>query len=54
MKFDIVDFYGTISEDLLHQSIKFAKPYTSVSDETTNIIITAAIPSSSQMMVQES
>ena len=39
MKFDLVDFYLSISEDLLNRSIEFAKSYTSVSGETINIIM---------------
>ena len=39
MKFDIVDFYPSISEDLLKRSMEFATSYTSGSDETINIIM---------------
>ena len=39
MNFDIVDFYPSISEELLVKSINFAKKYTHISDDDINIIL---------------
>ena len=41
IKFDIVEFYPSISESLLKNAIHFAKLYTPISDETLNIILHA-------------
>ena len=38
IKFDIVDFYPSISEDLLDKSINFAKSVTNIDEQTINII----------------
>ena len=36
--FDIVEFYPSISEDLLHRAIRFAKDHINISDEEVGII----------------
>ena len=38
IKFDIVDFYPSISEKLLDKSINFAKSVTNIDEETINVI----------------
>ena len=38
MSFDIVEFYPSISEDLLHRAILFAKGYITITDEEVDII----------------
>ena len=38
IKFDIVDFYPSITEELLNKSIEFAKSYIEISDESIEII----------------
>ena len=37
--FDIVDFYPSISEDLLNKALDFASTYTQISEENRNIIM---------------
>ena len=39
--FDIVDFYPSISEDLLTKAREFASKYDTITDEEKNIIIKA-------------
>ena len=39
IKFDIVDFYPSISKELLNKAIKFAKTYVNISDQNLGIII---------------
>ena len=39
INFDIVDFYPSISEELLLKSINFAKKYTSISDDEVKVIL---------------
>ena len=39
INFDIVDFYPSISEELLLKSINFAKKYTSISDDEIQVIL---------------
>lgn len=41
MKFDIVEFYPSISEDLLWKALKFAEQYTDVPQDTIDIIMHA-------------
>lgn len=41
IKFDIVDFYSSISRDLLIDSINFAKNYMDIMDSEFNIILAA-------------
>ena len=41
ISFDIVDFYPSISEDLLTQALVFASQYDNITDEEKNIIIKA-------------
>ena len=41
VKFDIVNFYPSISQDLLQKSINFAKNYSNISVETEEIIMKA-------------
>ena len=38
IKFDIVDFYPSISEQLLDRAISFAKSFVNMDDDTANII----------------
>ena len=38
VKFDIVEFYPSISEELLNRSISFARSITIISDSVINII----------------
>ena len=38
MKFDVVEFYPSISEDLLKKAIKFAEKHVCLTDDETNII----------------
>ena len=38
IKFDIVEFYPSISEELLNRSISFARSITTISDSVINII----------------
>ena len=39
LKFDIVDFYPFITEDLLTKSLEFAQSYVEVDERTANIIM---------------
>ena len=39
--FDIVNFYPSITEEILRKSLCFAKQYTSISDENINVIMNA-------------
>ena len=39
MKFDICDFYPSITEDLLTRALEFARSFTEVSDDDINIIM---------------
>ena len=39
LKFDIVDFYPSITEDLLTKSLEFAQNYAEVDEQTANIIM---------------
>ena len=39
--FDIVDFYQSISEDLLTKALEFTSKYDTITDEEKNIIIKA-------------
>ena len=39
LKFDIVDFYPSITEDLLTKSLEFAQNYVEVDEHTANIIM---------------
>ena len=39
--FDIVDFYPSISEDLLNASLEYAKGFTDISDDAHKIILQA-------------
>ena len=39
IKFDIVDFYPSISEDLLGKALKFAKKFVDISDSDMEIIM---------------
>ena len=39
--YDIVNFYPTISQDLLSQALKWAKKYVSISDQENDIIFKA-------------
>ena len=39
LKFDIVDFYPSITEDLLTKSLEFAQNYVKVDEHTANIIM---------------
>ena len=41
LKFDIIEFYPSITEELLMKSINFAKQFTTIDDETTQIILNA-------------
>ena len=41
LKFDIIDFYSSITEKLLKIAISFAKKFTAVSDNTIKIILNA-------------
>ena len=41
LKFDIADFYPSISKDLLLKSLKFARRYTTISKEEEKIIFHA-------------
>ena len=41
LKFDIIDFYSSITEKLLKNAITFAKKFTAVSDNTIKIILNA-------------
>ena len=38
VKFDIVEFYPSLSEELLNHSISFARSITTISDSVINII----------------
>ena len=38
IKFDIVDFYPSISEQLLHNAVAFAKLHTTISDQEIRIL----------------
>ena len=39
IKFDIIEFYPSITENLLKKSINFAKEYVNIDDDTINIIM---------------
>ena len=39
IKFDIIEFYSSITENLLKKSINFAKEYVNIDDDTINIIM---------------
>ena len=39
--FDIVDFYQSISEDLLTKALEFTSKYDTITDEEKNMIIKA-------------
>lgn len=41
IKFDIIDFYSSISRDLLVDCINFAKNHMDITDDEINIILTA-------------
>ena len=37
--FDVVDFYPSITEDLLKRALQFAKQYTTISDQEKDVIL---------------
>ena len=39
IQFDIIDFYRSISKELLINSIKFAKKYTNITENELDIIL---------------
>ena len=39
IKFNIIEFYPSITENLLKKSINFAKEYVNIDDDTINIIM---------------
>ena len=39
MKFDICDFYPSITEELLHRAVEFARQYTEISEDDVNIMM---------------
>ena len=41
LRFDIIDFYSSITEKLLKNAISFAKKFTAASDNTIKIILNA-------------
>ena len=44
IQFDVVDFYGSISEELQEDSLTFAARYTDINESTKNAIKQAAQP----------